>query len=58
VYVFKKELVDELLKEVDPKQGFASGRVDGGAEEGAGRADAERLEMDHHLDQKASAEPD
>ena len=51
----KKELVDELLKDVDPKQVFASE----GLMAELKKALAERMlnaEMDHHLDQEATSE--
>jgi putative transposase len=53
----KKELVDELLKDVDPKEVFASE----GLMAELKKALAERMlnaEMDHHLDQEGRAEAD
>ncbi len=55
--VIKKELADELLKDFDPKQVFASE----GLMAELKKALAERMlnaEMDHHLYEEASAEPD
>lgn len=53
----RKELVDELLKDVDPKEVFASE----GLMAELKKALAERMlnaEMDHHLDQEGGAEAD
>jgi len=53
----KKELVDELLKDVDPKEVFACE----GLMAELKKALAERMlnaEMDHHLDQEGRAEAD